>query len=38
VDGKLYLNYPKRVQKMWEKDVRANIAKGIANWPGVLSK
>jgi hypothetical protein len=38
VDGKLYLNYSKRVQKMWEQDVRANIAKGIANWPGVLSK
>lgn len=38
VDGKLYLNYSKRVQKMWEQDVRSNIAKGIANWPGVLSK
>lgn len=38
VDGRLYLNYSKRVQKMWEQDVAGNIAKGEANWPGVLSK
>ena len=38
VDGKLYLNYSKRVQRMWEQDVTGNIAKGVANWPGVLGK
>jgi YHS domain-containing protein len=38
VDGKLYVNYSKRVQKRWEKDIRSNIAKGNANWPGVLTK
>ena len=38
VDGKLYLNYSRRVQRMWEQDVPGNIAKGAANWPGVLSK
>jgi hypothetical protein len=38
VDGKLYLNYSKRVQTTWEKDIPGNIAKGRANWPGVLSK
>jgi hypothetical protein len=38
VDGKLYLNYSKRVQRMWEQDVRGNIVKGQANWPAVLSK
>ena len=38
VDGKLYLNYSKRVQRMWEQDVAANIEKGRNNWPGVLSK
>lgn len=38
VDGKLYLNYSKRVQRMWEHNVQDNIAKGRANWPGVLSK
>ena len=38
IDGKLYLNYSRRVQRMWEQDVPGNIAKGAANWPGVLSK
>ena len=38
IDGKLYLNYSKRVQRRWEQDVAGNIAKGHANWPGVLSK
>lgn len=38
VDGKLYLNYSKRVQRMWEQDVAGNIAKGQANWPAVLTK
>jgi YHS domain-containing protein len=38
VDGKLYLNYSKRVQRLWEQDVRGNIAKGDANWPAVLTK
>lgn len=38
VEGKLYLNYSRRVQRMWEQDVPGNIAKGHANWPGVLSK
>jgi hypothetical protein len=38
VDGQLYLNYSKRVQCMWEKDVRGNILKGQANWPSVLTR
>ena len=38
VAGKLYLNYSRRVQRMWEQDVPGNIAKGAANWPGVLAK
>jgi hypothetical protein len=38
VDGRLYLNYSKRVQALWEEDVNGNIAKGRANWPGVLEK
>ena len=33
VDGKLYLNYSKSVQKMWEQDVPGNIRKGNENWP-----
>lgn len=38
VDGKLYLNYSKRVQRMWEQDIPGNIAKGEANWPRVVTK
>lgn len=38
VDGKLYLNYSKRVQRMWEQDIAGNIAKAVANWPRVLTK
>jgi YHS domain-containing protein len=38
VDGKLYLNYSKRVQRLWEADTRGNIFKGDANWPKVLEQ
>ena len=38
VDGRLYLNYSKRVQALWEEDTPGNIAKGRRNWPGVLEK
>ena len=36
VDGKLYLNYDVEVQMKWVKDIPGFIAKGDANWPGVL--
>ncbi|MEM8641969.1 MAG: YHS domain-containing (seleno)protein [Cyanobacteria bacterium P01_G01_bin.54] len=36
VEGKLYLNYDKRIQKRWEKDIPGNIEKANGNWPGVL--
>lgn len=36
--GKLYLNYDKKVRATWEKDIPGNVAKGDANWPGVLEK
>jgi YHS domain-containing protein len=38
VGGKLYLNYSMKVRAQWEQDVPGNIAKGVANWPSVLSK
>jgi YHS domain-containing protein len=38
VAGKLYLNYSMKVRAQWEQDVPGNIAKGVANWPSVLSK
>lgn len=37
VDDKLYLNYSRRVQRRWERDIPARIAAGDANWPGVLN-
>lgn len=38
VEGKLYLNYSKGVQKTWAQDVPGNIAKANTNWPKVLDK
>ncbi|MEO0633050.1 MAG: YHS domain-containing (seleno)protein [Pseudomonadota bacterium] len=37
VDGKLYLNYSRRVQRWWERDIPGRIADGNANWPTVLN-
>jgi YHS domain-containing protein len=36
VDDKLYLNYSKRIQRRWERDVPGHIDRGNANWPSVL--
>jgi YHS domain-containing protein len=36
VDDRLYLNYSKGVRAQWQRDTQGNIAKGEANWPGVL--
>ncbi|MEM9708712.1 MAG: YHS domain-containing (seleno)protein [Pseudomonadota bacterium] len=36
-DGKLYLNFSKRIQRRWSRDIPGNIAKGDANWPAVLT-
>lgn len=36
VDGKLYLNYNKSVQRTWERDIPGNIKRADRNWPGVL--
>ena len=38
VDGKLYLNYDRGVQKTWQSDVPGYIRKADANWPRVLAK
>lgn len=38
VDGRLYVNYSKRVQRKWEADLDEYIRKGQANWPEVLKK
>ena len=38
VNGKLYLNYNKDVQKQWAADIPGNVVKADKNWPQVLSK
>jgi hypothetical protein len=35
VDGKLYLNLSKDVQKLWEQDIPGYIEKADANWPEI---
>lgn len=36
-DGRLFLNYSRRVQRRWERDVPGNIARADGNWPAVLA-
>ena len=36
VDGKLYLNYSRRIQRRWEKEIPERIAAANKNWPAVL--
>ncbi|MBL8115116.1 MAG: hypothetical protein JNK60_19690 [Acidobacteria bacterium] len=38
VDGKLYLNYNKDVQKKWAAELPTIIQKADGNWPAVLAK
>jgi YHS domain-containing protein len=35
LDGKLYLNYNKNVQGLWNMDRAGNIEKAVKNWPTV---
>lgn len=35
-DAKLYLNASLRARELWLRDIPGNIAKGKANWPGIL--
>ena len=37
VGGRLYLNFNRRAQALWEADLAGAIARGNANWPTVLS-
>ncbi len=37
VDSKLYLNFSRRIQRRWERDIPGRIASADANWPGVLN-
>lgn len=35
VNGKLYLNYDAKVQKLWEQDIPGRIARAETYWPGL---
>lgn len=35
VEGRLYLNYNRSVQRRWEADIPGHIARADANWPGL---
>lgn len=35
-ENKLYLNANLRARELWLQDIPGNIAKGEANWPGIL--
>ena len=37
VNGKLYLNFSKGVQKTWQRDIPGHIKSANANWPSVLN-
>ena len=36
VEGKLYLNFSKKIHGVWSKDIPGNIIKADKNWPDVL--
>jgi YHS domain-containing protein len=38
VDGKLYLNYNRDIQKKWSSDVPGHVAKADRNWPSVSTQ
>jgi hypothetical protein len=38
VDGKLYLNYSRGIQRRWERDVPGNIARADGNWPQIAGR
>ena len=35
-EDRLYLNANLRARELWQQDIPGNIAKGRANWPGIL--
>ncbi len=38
VDGKLYLNLDRNIQRTWQKDIPGNIVKADRNWPEIKDK
>lgn len=37
-DDKLYLNYSKRIQRKWQRDIPGNVSAGDENWPRLLNE
>ncbi len=35
-EGRLFINASLRARSLWSRDIPGNIAKGDANWPGIL--
>jgi hypothetical protein len=35
VDGRLFLNYDRSIQRRWERDMAARILRADANWPRI---
>ena len=38
VDGKLYLNFSRKIQDKWSKDIPGNIKRADENWPIIFKK
>ena len=38
VDGRLYLNYDRSVQRRWERDIPGRVARADANWPRLSAR
>ena len=38
VDGKLYLNLNREIQKKWQEDIPGNIKKAEGNWQRIAGK
>jgi YHS domain-containing protein len=38
VDGRLYLNYDRSVQRRWERDIPGRIARANDNWPRLSAR
>lgn len=38
VEGRLYLNFDRNVQRRWERDIPGHIARAEANWPRLAAR
>ncbi|MDA8019516.1 MAG: YHS domain protein [Thermoanaerobaculia bacterium] len=36
VEGRLYLNYSRKIQRRWEEDIEGNIARAEGHWPSLV--